>query len=399
MATIAPNDRSLSDGSSGGARKLWSTVWGHVRGIQKPLSLTLLLVFGASVAACQPGSYQAPVENLTDPEPAIALEKIAWLDDPKSYEGPSTAVLDSSAVEQLPGPAPEPATPLTVVSQDLAGDVEVTIESAERIIAVDLAGSLAQTLWGLGYGDRLVGRDISTTIPGADDIPVVTGTGHAISPEAVLELRPDLILTDGTVGPIDVMLQLREAGIPLVFIREPAGLDQPAAQATRVAEVLGQPQRGEELAVRINQEIAEVERIIEANVPSRSSEKLRMVFLYLRGSNGIYYLFGEESGAGDLIRALGGIDVASEIGWKGLRPVTDEALIAANPDLILVMSTGLDSVGGVDQLVELKPAIGLTQAGTQRRFVDMADNEVLGFGPRTPQVLDALARAIYAPGQ
>lgn len=374
-------------------------MWGHFRGTKRPVFLTLLVALGTSVSGCQPGSYQPVEESPAEIQPAIPLEEIAWLDDPKSYEGPSTAVLDGSAAQPLAGPVPEPATPLTVVSRDLAGDVEVTIESAERIIAVDLAGSLAQTLWGLGYGDRLVGRDISTTIPGAEDIPVVTGTGHAISPEAVLELRPDLILTDGTVGPIDVMLQLREAGIPLVFIREPAGLDQPANQARRVAEVLGQPQRGEELALQIDQEIAEVERIISANVPSHPSDKLRMVFLYLRGSNGIYYLFGEESGAGDLIRALGGIDVASEIGWEGLRPVTDEALIAANPDLILVMTTGLDSVGGVDQLVELKPAIGLTRAGTQRRFVDMADNEVLGFGPRTPQVLDALARAIYAPGQ
>lgn len=374
-------------------------MWGHVRGRKKPLSLALVIATAVSVGACQPGSYQATTEEPANTATVVPLEDVDWLDDPKSYEGPSTAVLDDSAVEPLPGPAPEPATPLTVVSEDLAGDVQVTIESAERIIAVDLAGSLAQTLWGLGYGDRLVGRDISTTIPGADEIPVVTGTGHAISPEAVLELRPDLILTDGTVGPIDVMLQLREAGIPLVFIREPAGSDQPAAQARRVAEVLGQSERGQELATRINQEIAEVERIISANVPSDPRDKLRMVFLYLRGSNGIYYLFGDESGAGDLIRALGGIDVASEIGWEGLRPVTDEALIAANPDLILVMSTGLDSVGGVDQLVELKPAIGLTQAGSQRRFVDMADNEVLGFGPRTPQVLDALARAIYAPGQ
>ena len=106
-------------------------------------------------------------------------------------------------------------------------------------------------------------------------------------------------------------------------------------------------------------------------------------------------LFGEESGADELITALGGVDVAGEIGWTGLRPMTDEALIAANPDLILVMSSGLESVGGVDGLLAEKPAIGLTEAGKNRRFVDMADGEVLSFGPRTPLVLDAVARAIY----
>jgi len=362
---------------------------------------TLAAVSGFAVVltagGCQPGSYSDSQEVVQPAGQRAPLAEIDWLSEPKTWQGPSTAVLSTSAIEPIVADAPEPQLPQTVTSRDLAGDVEVRVSSAERIIAVDLAGSLAQTVWGLGYGDRLVGRDISTVIPGAEELPVVTGTGHAISPEAVLELRPDLILTDGTVGPIDVMLQLREAGIPLVFIREEPGIDQPAQQARAVAEVLGQPQLGEALAERIDREIAEVTETIAQNTPSLSEDKLRMVFLYLRGANGIYYLFGDESGAGEVIDALGGIDVAGEIGWEGLRPVTDEALVAANPDLILVMSTGLESVGGVDQLVELKPGIGLTAAGQNRRFVDMADYAVLGFGPRTPEVLDALARAIYAP--
>jgi iron complex transport system substrate-binding protein len=79
--------------------------------------------------------------------------------------------------------------------------------------------------------------------------------------------------------------------------------------------------------------------------------------------------------------------------------MTDEALIAANPDLIIVMTEGLASVGGARELVKEKPAIGLTRAGQKLRFVDMADSQVLSFGPRTPEVIDALARAIYAPEQ
>ena len=325
------------------------------------------------------------------------LADIAWLDDPRSWEGPSTAVLGPHALDPITDTAPEPALPTSVTSDDLAGDVEITISRAERIIAVDMSGSLAQTLWGLGYGDRLVGRDISTTIPGTDDLPVVTGSGHSISIESVLDLRPDLVITDGTVGPIDVMMQLRDAGIILVFVREPAGIDQAAHQARRVAEILGHEELGIQLATHISDQITTVRETIAANIPGDNEKRLRMVFLYLRGANGIYYLFGDESGAGDLIEALGGIDVAGEIGWEGLRPMTDEALIQANPDLILVMSGGLESVGGVDELIAKKPAIGLTTAGQHRRFVDMADSVVLGFGPRTPAVLDALARAVYAP--
>lgn len=355
------------------------------------------LLVALSVSACQPGSYHASVAPSTDVVNRVALADIEWLDSPRDWVGPSTARLTTHRVSSITDTPPTPALPVTVTSDDLAGPRQVSVSSAERIIAVDMSGSLAQTVWGLGLGERLVGRDISTTFPGTEDLPVVTGTGHAISPESVLELRPDLIITDGTVGPIDVMLQLRLAGVTVVFIQVPPGINQAPAQALRVAEVVGLPVEGQALARRIQSDIDDVVATIRAHAPAQREEKLRIMFLYLRGSSGIYYLFGNESGAGELIEALGGIDVAGEIGWAGLRPVTDEALIAANPDLILVMTGGLTSVGGVDELVRTKPAIGLTRAGQQRRFVDMADSEVLGFGPRTPLVLDALARAIYAP--
>jgi iron complex transport system substrate-binding protein len=338
-------------------------------------------------------SSTAP-SDITDRAP---LSDIQWLDTPRDWVGPSTATLTSHAVTPVTDTPPVPSLPVTVTSDDLTGPKEVTITRAERIIAVDMSGSLAQAVWGLGLGERLVGRDISTTFPGTEDLPIVTGTGHAISPESVLGLRPDIIITDGTVGPIDVMLQLRQAGVTVVFIQVPPGLGQAPTQAIRVANIFGIPAEGQALSERIQADIDAVVATIRARVPAEQDNKLRIMFLYLRGSSGIYYLFGSESGAGELIEALGGIDVAGEIGWAGLRPVTDEALIAANPDLILVMTGGLTSVGGVEELVQAKPAIGLTTAGQQRRFVDMADSEVLSFGPRTPLVLDALARAIYAP--
>lgn len=355
------------------------------------------VVFAFLVAGCQPGSYSAGPSMTGEVIDRVPLEDTEWLEKPREWVGASTAVLTTQTVTPVTSTPAIPQLPVTITSDDLAGPQQVTVTNADRIIAVDMSGSLAQTVWGLGLGDRLVGRDISTQFPGTEELPVVTGTGHAISPESVLSLRPDIIITDGTVGPIDVMLQLRQAGITVVFIQVPPGIGQAPQQALRVADALGVPEEGKALADRLEAEIDRVVDIIEQKAPQSLDEKLRMMFLYLRGSSGIYYLFGDESGAGELIEALGGIDVAGEIGWTGLRPVTDEALIAANPDLILVMTGGLDSVGGVEQLVEAKPAIGLTRAGQNRRFVDMRDNEVLGFGPRTPLVLDALARAIYVP--
>ena len=357
------------------------------------VSVTALALLAGCAASPGPSAGETPVASASS---ALPLAELDLLADPKTHEGPSTAVLADATVEPVTtDPAQE--LPTTVTSHDLAGDTSVTVESTDRVLGIDISGSIAATIWGLGLGNTLVGRDVSTTFPGAVDLPVVTSSGHSINSESIIALRPTLIVTDGTVGPIDVILQLREAGIPVVFVdTEPstAGVGELARQ---VAAAFGAPETGELLATRLADDIEAKVAEIAAIAPTAASEKLRILFLYLRGGAGVYYLFGEESGADELVEGLGGIDVAGEIGWEGMKPMTDEALIAANPDLILVMTGGLESVDGVDALLATKPAIALTEAGKHRRFVDMADGEILSFGPRTPAVLDALARAIYAP--
>ena len=80
-----------------------------------------------------------------------------------------------------------------------------------------------------------------------------------------------------------------------------------------------------------------------------------------------------------------------------MRPVNAEALVAMQPDLVIMMTKGLESVDGVDGLLQRVPAIAKTPAGEHRRIVDMADTTVMSFGPRTPEIVAALTAAIYGP--
>lgn len=359
------------------------------------VTVALCAILVATLTGCVApgGGGDAPAVSA---EPGVPLSELDILDDPRAYVGESTAVLADGTVPE-PSAAPEQSLPAVVASHDLDGDTEVTVESTERILAMDISGSIAATVFGLGFGDSVVGRDVSTTFAQAADLPVVTSNGHTVNSEAILALRPTVLITDGSIGPVDVVLQLRDAGIAVVFVDTDPSVDGVGELVRQVAAALGAPAAGDDLAASLVSGIEAKVSEIAGIVPS--GDPLRMMFLYLRGSSGTYYLFGEESGADVLIRALGGVDVAAEIGLDGMRPMTDEAVVAANPDLILVMTDGIASVGGVDGLLESKPAIALTSAGQHRRFVDMADGEILSFGPRTADVLDALARAIYAPGQ
>ena len=352
--------------------------------------LLATLVTGCSAGATEQGA--APQSA----GPLVPLSELTLLDDPKSWQGESSAVLRDASIRPVEG-APAQSLPVTVTSYDLAGERPVTVTDTSRILGLDLAGSISATIAGLGFADNLIGRDTSSTFPEVVDLPVVTTGGHTINTESVIALRPTVIITDGTIGPIDVMLQLRAVGIPIVFVDPRPGFDGVYDLATQVAAALGADTAGKLLADRLRAEIESKVAEVAGIVPARPEDRLRMLFLYLRGDSGIYSLFASESGVDDLINAVGGIDVATEIGWTGMKPMTDEAIIAAAPDLILVMTSGLESAGGVEGLLRSKAAIGITPAGQNRRFVSMDDGEVLSFGPRTADVIDALARAVYAP--
>jgi len=326
-------------------------------------------------------------------KPAPALDTVKTLADPREAQGPSTAVIANTAVRPIVA-NPKPKLPVTLTD---AQGTNVTVKDTSRILALDIYGTLARTVFELGLGDHLVGRDISTQFKEASELPLVTHNGHELNAESILKLNPSVILTDSTLGPWDVVLQMRDSGVPVVITDSKRNLTNVGTITNQVATALGVPAAGKKLTVRTEQRIAEVKRQIAAVAPTSNRTKLRAVFIYARGSSGIYYLFGEGSGADSLITSLGLYDVAKEIDWKGSKPLTDEGIVAAQPDLILMMTKGLESVNGPDGLFKRFPALASTPAGQHERIVDMADSEILGYGPLTDQVLNALAVAIYAP--
>ncbi|GAA3027613.1 heme/hemin ABC transporter substrate-binding protein [Actinokineospora globicatena] len=349
------------------------------------LLVALLVLTGCSTPPGRAG--HAPAQAGERP-PLSALTPLA---DPRSYSGPTTALVAHNDI--VPVDTPTPRMPVTV--KDFQ-DTEVTVTDASRILALDVSGTLAATVFGLGLGSRVVGRDISTGFPAAKDLPLVTVNGHQLNAEAILKLRPSVVLTDTTLGPWDAVLQLRDAGVPVVVLDPKRAMETNAPIVRAVAEALGVPEAGELLARRMEAEIADTVAQITRLAPTDPARKPRVVFLYLRGQAGVYYLFGKGSGADSLIQALGAVDVATEAGIDGMRPINPEALAKAKPDVILMMTNGLASVGGVDGAMTV-PGVAQTPAAQRRRFVDMADSVVLGFGPQTSAVLDGLARALYAP--
>ena len=272
----------------------------------------------------------------------------------------------------------------TISENDVSAISVVTASSFSVARVVVLANGVAEIMNSLNAKTLIVGRDLSSSEKELADIPVVT-SGHQVIPEKVIALKPDLVIIDASTGPQSAIDQIRSAGIRVEQTPESWNLADISLKVQAVANVIGAPQQGELLNKAISSAI----------VNSKLSSKPRVAFLYLRGTSSIYLIGGEGSGADSLITAIGGLDVGAAVLPRPFNTLTAESLATLNPDVIIVMTKGLESVGGITGLLKL-PGVAQTEAGKNQAVIDVDDSLLLSFGPRTPSLVQVLAEKVSA---
>ena len=252
--------------------------------------------------------------------------------------------------------------------------------SVERVVV--LANGVAEIMVALNAKSIVVGRDISSTADSLSEIPIVT-SGHQVISEKVIALEPDLVIIDASTGPKAAIDQIRSAKIKVVQTPESWSLEDIPSKVLAVGSAIGAPGAAQLL---INQ-------LINQSSVNQVSGKPRIAFLYLRGTSTVYLIGGSGSGADSLIKAIGGVDVGAENLPRAFNTLTAESLANLNPDVLLVMTKGLESVGGIDGLIKL-PGIAQTEAGKRKAIIDVDDSLMLSFGPRSYSLLNELAKSV-----
>lgn len=276
-----------------------------------------------------------------------------------------------------------PVLPTTVRD---ASDRQVTVRDVRRIVSLN--GDITEVIFALGLGDRVIAVDTSATYPPqAATLPKI-GYQRQLAAEAIISLQPTLVIGADTAGPPAVIEQIRSSGVPVVLVAAPITLEAVPLKIRSVAAALGVPNTGAALAVQTQERIAAA-TALAATATSRPT----VMFLYLRGSS-TQQIGGRNSAADALISTAGGIDAGVAAGIEGFKPLTPEALVAAKPDVLLLLSAGLQSVGGIDGLLAI-PGIAQTPAGRARRVLDYDDQYLLGLGPRVGDALMDLVRALH----
>jgi iron complex transport system substrate-binding protein len=276
-----------------------------------------------------------------------------------------------------------PARADAVSVRDATGR-EVSIESPRRIVSV--GGAVTEILYALGLEERIVAVDTTSLYPprALADKPNV-GYMRQLSAEGILGLSPTLILAPEGAGPKDTITVLENAGIPFVSVPDHYSADGIVERIRLVARAAGAEERGACLAAAAEADLAAL-----AQKRARVSRPLRVMFV-LSFVNDRPMVAGTETAADGIIRLAGAINAGAD--YRGYKAITDEAVLAARPDVVLAMQRGRQEMTAEE--VFSRPMFSLTPAAQAKRYVAMDGHYLLGFGPRTARAARDLAATLY----
>ncbi|NEU12390.1 ABC transporter substrate-binding protein [Methylobacterium sp. BTF04] len=250
-----------------------------------------------------------------------------------------------------------------------------------------LGGAVTEILYRLGAGPRIVAVD-TTSLQPPEALREKANVGYlrALSAEGLLSVGPDLVIAAEGAGPPEILTLIREAGVRVEMVKEPPTPDGVLDKIALVGRLSGSEREAEALAAEVRAHFADL-----AAQRARIARPARaMVVLSLQGGR---TMVGGLDTTADGILKLAGVENAAA-GLQGFKPMTDEAIVAATPDTVVMMRTGAEPPTA-EAVFAPETALGRTPAAGRRSLVTMDGLYLLGFGPRTPEAAGELMRAIY----
>lgn len=250
----------------------------------------------------------------------------------------------------------------------------------ERIITLD--GGLTETVAALGYGQKIVGCDLTSVYPEwvRDSVPKL-GMVSSITIEGLLSKKPDLILAINEAVNPDLKQKLEESGVTYHLLNKIYSVNGSKQLIKEVADILGSDQ-GPVLSKKIDNDL---------NALKEFKTSPKVLFIYARGA-GTLLVAGDSTQMSSVIEMAGGTNAVQS--FTGFKPLTPEALLNANPDIILLFDDGMESLQGAAGLMQI-PGIAQTKAGQRQAFISISGSLVSSFGPRVGMAVKELNQKMH----
>lgn len=253
----------------------------------------------------------------------------------------------------------------------------------ERVVA--LGGDVTEIVYALDAQSSLVARDSTSQWPQeATQLPDV-GYLRQLNAEGILATRPTLVLASAQAQPSLALKQVEHSNVRVVTVPASNSLSVIDEKIRVIAKATHREADGETLRTRLRQEMTALP----------SSELNKRVLFILNHGGMTAMAAGQHTGADAAIRAAGLRNAMR--GFSRYQPLSQEGVIASQPDLVVISRDGIQAVGGEANLWAL-PGLAQTPAGRNKQVLQIDDMALLGFSVRTPQaILQLRAKAEQLP--
>ncbi|CAM3262809.1 Hemin-binding periplasmic protein hmuT precursor [Xenorhabdus nematophila ATCC 19061] len=250
--------------------------------------------------------------------------------------------------------------------------------SAERVVTI--GGDVSEIVFALGEGQHIVARDSTSLNPKElRSLPDV-GYMRMLNSEGILSMRPSLVVASESAQPSLALKQVEDSGVKVIKVTSEISLEAVPEKIMAVAKAVNQEKRGEELIAQYRQQLTD---ITTSDIPTK------VIFVMSHGGT-TPMAAGQQTAADKIIRAIGAKNAMQ--GFQGYRPLSQEGVIASKPDLLLISTEGVKTLGGLDKVWQL-PGLNFTPAGKKKQVVIVDEMGLLGFGLQTPAVMEQVREA------
>ena len=282
---------------------------------------------------------------------------------------------------------------ITMLASSCGGGEQSTEQTDSESAAAASSGkiitlhpTITEIVFALEAEDELAATDESSKYPKeADQLPKV-GYHRMLDAEKLLSYEPGLLLISPETGPSTALEQVKEAGVKTVLIEPTLELNQVPDVIIAVGEAIDKGDKAKAVSDEVSAKIAEVQQNAEA-----VEDKPRVLTFYDRGGVDRLFLVGSGTAPHALVAGAG---ATPALDFEGHKSITSEAVIASDPDYILLPESTLEAVGGVEGLKEHE-ILGQTKAAKAGKFVALPSPVFFGLGAHTGETLEKLYKAFH----
>ncbi|EDP60511.1 hemin ABC transporter substrate-binding protein [Vibrio sp. AND4] len=240
--------------------------------------------------------------------------------------------------------------------------------SPERVVSAGSA--VTELIIALDAIETLVAVDVTSQLPEDVVLPDV-GYHRRLSAEGLLALSPTKVIGSDEMGPNTTLAQLRSAGIDVEVVNTEANVEGLVTRIDQIATIMHRKERATALKNQVKKQV----EALKGNQPT-TGDKKKVLFLLIhegRAAN----VAGSETTPDAIIQLAGGKNpAAGKI--SSYKPLSTEAMVEMQPDMILVSGRSYQTMGGADAILKAMPLLAATPAGIKKNIITIDGHALVG---------------------